>query len=83
MRKEGRGLWLELNQIEHGFEKASSSHPHPTIPAFLSAMLGKFHSVFDLIFNTQEGLPRIREHEHAIVLKEGSNPVGVRHCRYP
>lgn len=36
-------------------------------------MLGDFHSVFEMPL----GLPPRRIREHPIVLKEGSNPVGV------
>lgn len=77
--KEGGGLWLELNQIEHYQEKTPHSSALPEIPVFLQRVLTQFQSVFA----TPEGLPPIREHEHAIVLREGCNPVGVIPYRYP
>lgn len=35
------------------------------------------------VFQEPSGLPPRRDHEHSIVLKEGSDPVGVRPYRYP
>ncbi|KOM39031.1 hypothetical protein LR48_Vigan03g241300 [Vigna angularis] len=35
------------------------------------------------VFQEREGLPRSREMEHRITLKEGVNPVNIRPYRYP
>lgn len=49
------------------------------IPEFLHSTIQAATRVFD----KPQALPRQRQHEHAIVLKEGSDPVSVRPYRYP
>lgn len=67
---------LELNEMEaRGGAKGEKGHT----PANISLILTEFDSVF----NMPPGLPPIRNREHTIVLKEGSNLVGVRPYRYP
>lgn len=51
----------------------------PNIPEFLKTVIKENAQVF----GTPVGLPPNRNHTYAIVLKEGSNPVGVRPYRYP
>lgn len=41
--------------------------------------MSRYHQIFEL----PKGLPPKRDHEHAIILKEGSNPISVRPYRYP
>lgn len=48
-------------------------------PLFLQGVLGEFQQVFE----QPTGLPPLRGHEHAITMKEGSNPVSMRPYRYP
>lgn len=48
-------------------------------PAFLRRLLTRFGEVFEQL----KGLPPPRVHEHAIILKEGGDPVGFRPYRYP
>ena len=75
VRKEGGGLLVEVRQMEKSEDKAIN----PDIPMFLQPVLNKFGPVF----KSTMGLPPYRGHEHAIVLKEGSNPVSIRPYRYP
>lgn len=48
-------------------------------PACLQSLLNKFQS----LFLEPKQLPPNRTHDHAIILKEGTNPVSVRPYRYP
>lgn len=80
IRKEGGGLWLEFNKVEAGESNGiGDSKVEQTIPPFLQGLIGRFEGVFEALV----GLPPKRGHEHAIVLKEGSNAVGVPPYRYP
>ncbi|GJV27604.1 putative mitochondrial protein [Tanacetum coccineum] len=45
--------------------------------------LGTLLTEFVDIFSMPIGLPPSRDHEHAIVLKEGTEPINVRPYRYP
>lgn len=73
LRKEGGGILVECNQLE-GEELTKTDQP-----LFLRSILEEFRGVFE----QPSGLPPRRGHEHDIVMKEGSNPVGVRPYRYP
>lgn len=87
IRKEGGGILLELNQldtnaIETGSRTSgelSTSEKLKRTPEFLQSVISQHLQVF----KTPAGLPPVRQHEHAIILKEGSNPVSVRPYRYP
>ena len=48
-------------------------------PTAMAKLLGKF----SYIFATPSGLPLVQEHDHAIVLEEGTSPISVRPYRYP
>lgn len=48
-------------------------------PLFLQQVVEKYIKVFDV----PKGMPPPQGHEHTIIFKEGSNPVGVRPYRYP
>ena len=76
LRKEGGGLWLEFNLLE---EENAVTQETQEVPAFLKGVMGEFVEVFD----SPKGLPPPRGHEHAIILKDGSDPVSVRPYRYP
>lgn len=80
LSKEGGGLWLEFNQVEVE-EKASgeTSEVEQEVSGFLQGVMTQFAAVFEAPL----GLRPKRGHEHAIVFKDGSNPVRVRPCRYP
>lgn len=64
--------------MEKGLEQGSLESK-PEIPSFLASVFSQ-HAV---VFEEPKGLPPSRNHEHAILLKTGSNPVGVRPYRYP
>lgn len=73
LREEGGGFLVEFNRIE------GEEQTEPEQPVFLQELLEEFK----VIFKPPKGLPPQRGHEHAMVMKEGSNPVGVRPYRYP
>lgn len=75
LRKQGEGYWIECSRMEANKEVSETKE----IPKFLAQVLEKNAQVFD----EPVGLLPIRNQEHAIILKEGSNPVGVRPYRYP
>lgn len=69
--KEGSGFLIQLNQLE---ENLSTE-----VPIFLQSLIQEYGHVFYM----PGGLPPKRDREHAIVLREGANPVNVRPYRYP
>lgn len=75
LQKEKQGYWVECNKLEAN----SASSREPSVPTFLGGVIEQYAKVFE----EPKGLPPSRNREHAIVLKEGSNPVGVRPYRYP
>lgn len=75
LRSEGAGILIELSHME-GKEEDNNSE---LVPNYLQAMLEQHYLVFEMPM----GLPPKRGKEHAIVLKEGSNPISVRPYRYP
>lgn len=56
-----------------------STQPESQVNPELDDILTEFSNVFLM----PAGLPPLREHEHAIVLKGGTEPVNVRPYRYP
>lgn len=72
LRKEGGGILVEFNGIEHCVLKAS-------IPADLQDLF----AIYTDLFSQQLPLPPHRKHDHAITLKEGTDPSNVRPYRYP
>lgn len=51
----------------------------PMVPEELQSTVQKYWQVFE----KPRGLPPVREHEHQITLKDGTEPVKVRPYRYP
>ena len=71
--REGAGLLVELSHLESdGTEERDE-------PAYLSKVLKQF----EVVFQSPQGLPPERGHEHNIVLQEGCPPISVRPYRYP
>lgn len=54
-------------------------HNEPEIPLFLQPILQQFQA----IFTKPQTLPPFRGRDHAIILKDGMDPVSVRPYRYP
>lgn len=79
LREEGGGYWVECNRLEtlEGNEEKIKENIS-RIPKFLSPTIYKFQQVF----KTPVGLPPEKGHEHAIKLKQGSNPIGFGPYRY-
>ncbi|KAK9184730.1 hypothetical protein WN943_025081 [Citrus x changshan-huyou] len=68
-----QGFLVELHSMVGGRTEASTVIPKP-----IQQLLEQFEGVFQM----PSGLPPRREHEHAIVLKEGASPISVRPYRY-
>lgn len=66
---------LELKQVNKSEKKQCSL----VVPSYLQPVLERYKAVF---YIPTEFPPR-RGHEHAIVMKRGSNLVSVRPYRYP
>lgn len=80
IRKVGGGILVELKQMElNKLETNVVAGSETETPEFLQDLVFQYQQVFEV----PKGLPRKRNHEHAIVLKKGSNPVSVRPYRYP
>ena len=68
---------LELDELF--MTQLNSLQANRPISQKMEALLSTFEEVFSL----PPGLPLIRGHEHAIVLKPGTPPISVRPYRYP
>lgn len=86
IQKHKGGILVELCALGAGpmeNQGPNLSNPEkpalPNIPEFLKNILAHYDSVFHM----PVGLPPNRAHEHAINLKEGTNPISVRSYRYP
>ena len=72
LRKEGRGILVEFNEIENCLKELA-------VPCYLESLFTDFSDIF-----TQNlPLPLQRTQDHAIPLKEGTDPINVRPYRYP
>ncbi|WOH08030.1 hypothetical protein DCAR_0727466 [Daucus carota subsp. sativus] len=79
LKKKEMGYWVECSSLESSRAQDTQLLANTTIPAFLATTISQHTQVFA----EPTGLPPVRNHEHAICLKQGSNPVGVRPYRYP
>lgn len=80
LRKGNEGFLVECNIMEGSQNRPTTlQQTTKSQPAFISKVLEQHATVFE----EPVGLPPSRGHEHAITLKEGSNPIGVRPYRYP
>ena len=78
LQKEGGGYLVEFNQLSSDQQK-NDELDMGQIPSVLRMVLQEFKHVF----NMPSGLPPKRTHDHAIVLKEGTDPISRRPYRYP
>ncbi|XP_017233746.1 uncharacterized protein LOC108207825 [Daucus carota subsp. sativus] len=79
LKKSGGGYLIECQAVEKGSLQGNKHQMASHIPEFLRPLITQYQKVFD----SPKGLPPSRGHEHSIVLKAGSDPVGVRPYRYP
>ncbi|XP_063950102.1 uncharacterized protein LOC135152878, partial [Daucus carota subsp. sativus] len=77
LRKEKQGYLVEFNFLATGEIMGESQEV--VCPSFLQATLVQYKRIFDW----PNELPPKRSHDHAIVLKEGTDPINVRPYRYP
>ncbi|PKU61643.1 RNA-directed DNA polymerase [Dendrobium catenatum] len=70
----GGGYLVELHSLEEARVEEGRD-----IPLSIQPLIQQFQEVFQ----PPQGLPPLREQEHAIVLKEGVSPISVRPYRYP
>ena len=76
LRAKRHGILIECN----GLIKSETASEQPTqIPNFLTLILAKYPQVTRPLMH----LPPHRSHDHAIYLKEGSDPISIRPYRYP
>lgn len=73
------GYMVECNHITAKREQQLIDSKSGHVPAYLKSVIQQHVQVF----NMPKGLPPSRGHEHAINLKEGTNPVIVRPYHYP
>lgn len=78
IKKIGGGYYIECSRMEATIQEEKNAKPQ-TDPEFLIDVLDRNSRVFE----KPVGLPPSRNREHQIILKEGSNPIGVRPYRYP
>lgn len=74
LQKEREGVFLELCSVQVKERQAEPDIPQPVLEIIRE---------FKAVFEAPVGLPPLRDHEHAITLKAGSEPINVRPCRYP
>ncbi|XP_057252211.1 uncharacterized protein LOC130592079 [Beta vulgaris subsp. vulgaris] len=75
LQREKGGILLEAYQVEEETGEPESM----SLPPFLQEVVARYREVFAATTD----LPPRRGREHAIILKQGSNPVSVRPYRYP
>lgn len=69
LRKEKYGVLVELCQLQ-----TKTDAPPNEPPSFLQPVLEKFQ----YLYTEPKSLPPTRPRDHAIVLKDGTNPISVR-----
>ena len=79
IKHEGYEVYVELSQLQASTAERQPRRDFEGHPRELNKVLDRY----SLLFQSLSELPPIRGHEHAIVLREGSEPVNVRPYRYP
>ena len=67
IRHEKQGVYVKLSQLEAATVGSELQRSSTALPKELEEVLDQFQKLFQL----PTGLPPIRGHEHAIVLREG------------
>lgn len=77
LRKEKQDYLIEFNFLATA--TGENDENETDCPKFLEPVIATYENVFDW----PNVLPPKRSHEHAITLKEGTDPINVRPYRYP
>ncbi|GKE61216.1 putative mitochondrial protein, partial [Tanacetum coccineum] len=75
LQKEKKGFLVEMKQLDDTQAEATTTET--------SIEIGGLLAEYEDVFNLPSGLPPSRDHEHSIVLKDGTTPISVRPYRYP
>ena len=79
IKHEKHGVYMELSQVEAAAVESELQNSLAALPKELGEVLDKFQQ----LFQSPTGLPPIRGHDHAIIVREDLEPVNVQPYRYP
>nr|GEV05704.1 retrotransposable element Tf2 [Tanacetum cinerariifolium] len=75
LQKEKKRFLVEMKQLDDTQAEATTTETSFDIAGLLAE--------YEDVFNLPSGLPPSRDHEHSIMLKDGTTPISVRPYRYP
>nr|GEV18270.1 Ty3/gypsy retrotransposon protein [Tanacetum cinerariifolium] len=75
LQKEKKGFLVEMKQLDDTQAEATTIETSFDIAGLLAE--------YEYVFNLPSSLPPSRDHEHSIMLKDGTTPISVRPYCYP